>query len=351
MRDPVTYLSVCSGIEAASVAWEPLGWEPVGFSEIEPFPRAVLTHRFPDVPLHGDFLQLIENPPTCDVLVGGPPCQAFSVAGLRRSLADERGALTLGFVQLANAIDESNHAENKPPCVVVYENVGGILSTKDNAFGCLLAGLAGEEVPLLPSGGRWTHAGFVLGPRRSVAWRVLNAECFGLPQRRVRCFVVASARDGFDPSEVLFEPKGGGGNHKAQRKEEEEAAAAARISVAGHSGVDVYLGNAEGGAAKVPFFTKSNLGKSLNNQTPLVAHVAHVAHVDDDDDDGDDVTVRRLTPLEVERCFGFDDDWTLVPYRGKPAALCPDGPRFQALGNSMAVDVMHWLGRRLDDVL
>ena len=103
----------------------------------------------------------------------------------------------------------------------------------------------------------------------------------------------------------------------------------------------------------MPFFTKSNLGKSLNNQTPLVAHVAHVAHVDDDDDDDDDddVTVRRLTPLEVERCFGFDDDWTLVPYRGKPAALCPDGPRFQALGNSMAVDVMHWLGRRLDDVL
>ena len=345
MRDPVTYLSVCSGIEAASVAWEPLGWEPVGFSEIEPFPRAVLTHRFPDVPLHGDFTLLVEDPPACDVLVGGPPCQAFSVAGLRRSLADERGALTLGFVQLANAIDESNHAENKPPCVVVYENVGGILSTKDNAFGCLLAGLAGEEVPLLPSGGRWTHAGFVLGPRRSVAWRVLNAECFGLPQRRVRCFVVASARDGFDPSEVLFEPKGSGGNHKAQRKEEEEAAAAARISVAGHSGVDVYLGNAEGGAAKVPFFTKSNLGKSLNNQTPLVAHVAHV------DGDDDDVTVRRLTPLEVERCFGFDDDWTLVPYRGKPAALCPDGPRFQALGNSMAVDVMHWLGRRLDDVL
>jgi DNA (cytosine-5)-methyltransferase 1 len=341
MRDPVTYLSVCSGIEAASVAWEPLGWAPVGFSEIEPFPRAVLSHRFPDVPLHGDFTLLVEDPPACDVFVGGPPCQAFSVAGLRRSLADERGALTLGFVQLANAIDERNHAENKPPCVVVYENVGGILSTKDNAFGCLLAGLAGEEVPLLPAGGRWTNAGFVLGPRRSVAWRVLNAECFGLPQRRVRCFVVASARDGFDPSEVLFEPEGGSGNHKAQRKEEEEDAAAARISVAGHSGVDVYLGNAEGGAAKVPFFTKSNLGKSLNNQTPLVAHV----------DGDDDVTVRRLTPLEVERCFGFEDDWTLVPYRGKPAALCPDGPRFQALGNSMAVDVMHWLGRRLADVL
>jgi DNA (cytosine-5)-methyltransferase 1 len=342
MREPVTYLSVCSGIEAATVAWEPLGWEAVGFSEIEAFPRAVLSHHYPHVPLYGDFTQLIENPPACDVLVGGPPCQAFSVAGLRQSLGDARGALTLGFVQLANAIDESNHAENKQPCVVVYENVGGILSTKDNAFGCLLAGLAGEDVPLLPPRGGWTHSGVVLGPRRAVAWRVLDAQYFGLPQRRVRCFVVASARDGFDPSEVLFEPASGDGYSPSQRKSEEEAAAAARVRATGH--IDVYLGNAEGGAVTVPFFTKSNLGKSLNNQTPLVAHVGDV-------DDDESVAVRRLTPLEVERCFGFADDWTRVPYRGKPPELCPDGPRFQALGNSMAVNVMRWLGERIDAAL
>jgi DNA (cytosine-5)-methyltransferase 1 len=200
------FLSVCSGIEAASVAWGPLGWEAMGFAEIEPFPSAVLAHHYPAVPNHGDMTQLadqiraglIDAP---DILCGGTPCQAFSVAGLRKSLDDARGNLSLVFCELANAIDESR----ADPAIIFWENVPGVLSTKDNAFGCFLAGLAGEDDPLVPPGGKWTNAGCVLGPQRAVAWRVLDAQYFGVAQRRRRVFVVASARTDFDPAAVLFE--------------------------------------------------------------------------------------------------------------------------------------------------
>lgn len=200
---------MCSGIEAASVAFAPLGWEAAWFSEIEPFPCAVLAHHYPDVPNLGDMRQLpswiaaglIEAP---DVFCGGTPCQTFSVAGLRKSLGDARGNLSLTFCEIANAIDDqrANHA---PPCAILWENVPGVLSTKDNAFGCFLAGLAGEDDPLEPPGKKWANAGVVYGPRRTVAWRTLDAQYFGLAQRRRRVFVVASARGGVDPASVLFE--------------------------------------------------------------------------------------------------------------------------------------------------
>ena len=200
--------SVCSGIEAASVAWEPLGWSAAWFAEIEAFPSAVLAHHWPNVPNLGDMTQIaewvslgfIEAP---DVLVGGTPCQAFSVAGARQSLDDERGQLSLEYIKLANAID-GVRGENDG-CVIIWENVPGVLNTKDNAFGCFLGALAGEECPLEPSGGKWTNAGCVFGPQRSIAWRVLDAQYFGVAQRRRRVFVVASARKGFDPTQVLFE--------------------------------------------------------------------------------------------------------------------------------------------------
>jgi DNA (cytosine-5)-methyltransferase 1 len=205
--------SVCSGIEAASVAWDPLGWSADWFAEVEAFPSSVLAHRWPDVPNLGDMLALPDmvandNIPAPDVLVGGTPCQAFSVAGRRGSLADERGALTLAYVELANEIDRRRAAAGSAPCIVVWENVPGVLSTKDNAFGCFLAGLAGESEPLFPAGGKWSNAGAVFGPARAVAWRILDAQYFGVAQRRRRVFVVASARDGFDPCQVLFERDG-----------------------------------------------------------------------------------------------------------------------------------------------
>ena len=194
------YLSVCSGIEAATVAWHPLGWQAAAYSEIEKRPRAVLAHHYPNVPLHGDFTTIKgDEYGSIGLLVGGTPCQAFSLAGLRNSLDDARGNLTLEFVRLADRIE---------PEWIVWENVPGVLNTKDNAFGCFLGGLAGEDGPLLPPGGRWSNAGYVLGPKRAIAWRILDAQYFGVAQRRRRVFVVACPRGGFDPREVLFEREG-----------------------------------------------------------------------------------------------------------------------------------------------
>jgi DNA (cytosine-5)-methyltransferase 1 len=205
-----TYGSVCSGIEAASVAWYPLGWRAEWLAEIEPFPSAVLAHRYPGTPNLGDMTKLatmvlsgkIAAP---DVLVGGTPCQAFSVAGMRQGLDDPRGALTIKYVELADAIDHVRASRGDAPAITVWENVPGVLSDKGNAFGCFLGALAGEDNELQPSGGRWTDAGCVYGPKRAIAWRVLDAQYFGLAQRRRRVFVVASARQGFDPAAVLFE--------------------------------------------------------------------------------------------------------------------------------------------------
>ena len=202
--------SVCSGIEAASVAWAPLGWKAAWLAEIEPFPSAVLAHHYPDVPNLGDMTTISRRVLTGevsapDVFCGGTPCQAFSVAGLRQSLDDARGNLTLKFVEIADAIDHVRTGRGEDECIVFWENVPGVLSTKDNAFGCFLGGLAGEDGPLEPPGGKWANAGAVYGPKRAVAWRTLDAQYFGVAQRRRRVFVVASARKGFDPATVLFE--------------------------------------------------------------------------------------------------------------------------------------------------
>lgn len=205
--------SVCSGIEAASVAWSPLGWEAAWFAEIEPFPSAVLAQHYPDIPNYGDMTTLvdriergeIEAP---DMLCGGTPCQAFSVAGQRKSLDDDRGNLSLVFTEIADAIDNARIVQGRGPCIVFWENVPGVLSVKDNAFGCFLAALVGADVPLTPgtTGNKWPSSGHVAGPKRQASWRVLDAQYFGVPQRRRRVFVVASAHArGIDPSKVLFE--------------------------------------------------------------------------------------------------------------------------------------------------
>lgn len=204
------YGSVCSGIEAATVAWHSLDWTPSWFAEIEPFPCSVLAHHYPHVPNLGDMTKIkkailqgrVEAP---DVLVGGTPCQAFSIAGLRNGLDDQRGQLTLEFVRLANAIDFIRAKRQQQPSIIVWENVPGVLSSKDNAFGCFLAGLVGESSELQPTGGKWTNAGCVFGPERTIAWRVLDAQYFGLAQRRKRVFVVASARKDINCTKILFE--------------------------------------------------------------------------------------------------------------------------------------------------
>lgn len=227
--------SICSGIEAASTAWHPLGWKTAYVAEIEPFPCAVLAQRLnateprflPDeadrkrfkgtqwgtsLTNYGDFTRLIElvesgEAPAVDGLVGGTPCQAFSVAGNRESLGDARGNLTLEFVRLIHA-----HARrtDKPLQWAAWENVPGVLNTDDNAFGCFLAGLVGADAPLLvPTGVGWPSAGMVAGPLGRAAWRVLDAQHFGVAQRRARVFLIFCPRASrYDPAAILFERKG-----------------------------------------------------------------------------------------------------------------------------------------------
>ncbi|HBO1319725.1 TPA: DNA cytosine methyltransferase [Pseudomonas aeruginosa] len=506
----ITYGSVCSGIEAASVAWHMLGFRASWFAEIEPFPSAVLAHRWPAVPNLGDITKLAREvllgiiaAPL--ILVGGTPCQDFSVAGMRAGLAGERGALTMKFVELADAIDHVRPDGDE--CVVVWENVPGVLSDKGNAFGNFLGALVGESEELQPPGGKWKDAGCVYGPKRTAAWRVLDAQYFGLAQRRRRVFVIASARAGFDPCEVLFEREGlrrdsppsrgqgkeatcstagrpgsfgpdsrwaedwgstakafGGGkncnptdvstaitahpggrydldaetfvvadiptvaatltaqygksggipagndcvpvnliagtlqaNGKAAGSATQQDAESGLLVVHGTQDPDVVqdcahtLGRNHGQENAVLAFAENSRaevrlengdgqivgalstgGGKAGQGTPCIAFsckdygadagdvsptLRAMGHGESHANAGGQVAVqnatgvRRLTPRECERLQGFPDDYTLIPWRGKPATECPDGPRYKAIGNSKAVPVVRWIGRRIQQQL
>lgn len=283
------YGSVCSGIEAASAAWEPLGWEPVFFSEIEKFPSSVLAKHFPQVPNLGDFTT-IGSEHDIDLLVGGTPCQPFSVAGNREGLGDVRGNLALQFCRLA---------ERLRPRWVVWENVPGVLSSNGGRdFGSIVGALA--------------DLGY------GIAYRVLDAGFFGVPQRRRRVILVANLVGWRCAASVLFDGPRCFRNPDSIRETQEETAPQAEGSI------DCY--NAEGRTG-LPFLTASNLSKTVNNQTPLILQ---------------DGRLRRFMPLEIERLFGFPDNWTLVSEKTK------DTPRYKALGNSMAVPMMRWLGERIE---
>lgn len=420
------YGSVCSGIEAASAAWHGLGWQPAFFSEIEAFPRAVLAHHYPDVPLHGDFTTIgADDYGAIDLLVGGTPCQSFSVAGLRGGLDDDRGNLALEFLRLA---------DRKRPRWVVWENVPGVLSSNGGRdFGSILGGL-GEL------GYGW-------------AYRVLDAQFFGVAQRRRRVFVVGHLGDWRRAAAVLFERHSLSG-HPAPRREAGQGVAQCLTTGTGKrfdaetetlpvtiiGGVDhenngheaweptgpLMKGSPTGGGRPLPAvaFDWQSGGDSRGlypketaqlqrSQVPAVTYPINTQlalrgadtsntsregiGVGDDGDPaftlqaahshavawsimpmnsgkdykarptevaqpimaggptsgnqgGDYIcgsAVRRLTPRECERLQGFPDDWTLIPYRGKPGDQCPDGPRYKALGNSMAVPVMRWIGERI----
>ena len=272
----LSYLSVCSGVEAASVAWHPLGWAPLAFSEVATFPRKVLAHRFPHVPLHGDFTVLRDQPwiAGADVLVGGTPCQSFSVAGLRGGLSDERGNLTLEFVRLANAIDDLRPADD--PARILWENVPGVLSSKDNAFGAFLAGLAGCDAPIT-NAGTWPSAGVVAGPRRVVAWRVLDAQFFGVPQSRRRVFVLSRGRSA---------PCGGWGVADALLPVGEHAAGHPAALPTTREGVATLVCR---GAGTVAQCMTKRYGQRMDPETETYIQDAK--------------GIRYLTPTEVKRCF------------------------------------------------
>ncbi len=506
----VTFGSVCSGIEAASVAWEPLGFRASWVSEIEKFPSAVLNYHWPEVVNLGDMMEIRRQiayglVPAPKVFVGGTPCQAFSVAGLRGGLEDSRGQLTLEFVRLANEIDKQRGEGDES--VIVWENVPGVLSSKDNAFGHFLGGLVGNDAAIeIPNGGKWTKSGIITGPQRSAAWRILDAQYFGVAQRRRRLFVVASARDGFDPGQVLFESEGVRRDIAPSREPRENTAEDIRCVTKaasprdlsnitgtitasyGAGGADLDTkpllcenytlsgfgkytegvgtlkaksGDCGGGSetlviydsgrssdkeievsptldtrakdgprrsqggvaiieSTIPIHDKATrhagatgkgsgnglgIGKAQDPSPTLTTGDKHAVCVHGTQDpcvsselgfalgrnngaenavafaqnsrnelrleggDGQRVgclsasssakpgqgtptvaqcgEVRRLTPIECERLQGFPDNHTLIPWRNKGIDDCPDGPRYKAIGNSMAVPVMRWIGERI----
>ena len=399
--------SVCSGIESASVAWETLGWKAAWLAEIEKFPAAVLEHRHPQIPNLGDMTKLYENEvfaeSEIDLLVGGTPCQSFSIAGLGGGLDDPRGQLALEFLRIA-AI--------KRPRWLLWENVPGVLSRDGGRnFGVFV-----RQVQKL---------------RYGFAYRVLDAQHFGVPQRRRRVFLVGHLGDWRRAVAVLFEQGCLSGNSAPRRKTRQEITAPVGRSTQNRrtaSGKDVFgtlaanaetklwLGNQEAftgdyfvlepivikGAAigRKPeagpqfgetisdgtsytlnatevhaVFDPNQITSKTNRSTPK-AELSHTlpatenspicfhwnARADEqrfEEELSGPLTVgqqpafqnhsgiRRLTPLECERLQGFPDNYTQIPWKNKPPELCPDGPRYKAIGNSMAVPVMRWLGKRI----
>lgn len=427
------YGSVCSGIEAASVAWRPLGWKCAFVSEIEKFPSAVLAHRFPEIPNLGDFTKI--NPSDyegdIDLLVGGTPCQAFSIAGLRKGLNDERGNLALEFAKLAFR----THAR-----WVVWENVPGVLSSgKGCDFASFLSLLVGWEVRV-PDAKKWRKAGLVTGAPGcfNVGWRVLDAQYTrvsqfprAIPQRRKRVILVGSLVSWQDCAKVLFDGEMCGGDTPPRREAICGASSDSHERAEGSGGLTWW-----DGSEKADTITTRSIGQLMpdKQQFPCVIDTRWHTVADDGtspsllatdykepkavvdpaptldasypakmnnqdigklvvesvqasacypidmmnvDGRGDEFkakcygksgeaaysltrrrpsgvctpgVIRRYIPLEAERLMGFPDGWTLIPWRGKPASECPDGPRYKALGNSMCTNVMAWIGERIHAV-
>lgn len=370
------YVSIFSGIEAATLAWEPLGWEPLAFSEIEPFPCAVLAERWPDVPNLGDITKIDwkeEIDGAIDLVVGGSPCQSFSVAGKREGL---KGASGLMF-EYIRCVQELR------PRWFLWENVPGALTSEDGgAFGQLLSEM--DEL------------GY------SLAWRVLDAQFFGVAQRRRRLFLVGHL-GAESPAEVLFEPDCLSGYPQSSREKRKELArragrsaacagfkysAAPRANTIGYAEEQANTLTADWHAPAVLPLTGTDQqvmamsqygteiagcltargdsspcadrGQNIVCMTGTQAHchisdeiagclTAHMvaSEIADKPAEVNPMLVRRLTPLECERLQGFPDGHTLIAWKGKPAEECPDGPRYKAIGNSMAVPVMRWIGRRI----
>ena len=417
------YYSIFSGVEAATLAWEPLGWEPACFCEVDEFPSAVLKERWPDVPNLGDITKVnwkrvVRDYGAADLVVGGSPCQSFSVAGTRTGL-DGASGLMWEYVRCVREL---------MPRWILWENVPGALSSGHGEdFRCLL-----ESLDALGYG---------------LAWRVLDAQFFGVAQRRERLFVVGRLGDPDGPCEVLFEPESLRWDTPSSREKRKELAAGAGGGAEDtgfrcrHSPavLDLTGGEAQahrvydsdgiapslrahgsgGNDLKVLCMTDTQphsmvdgevcgaLSATMHKDPPVVAKtlfepvsfaanqrgelrlqggdgtvvgavpasqsgkqvqgvlcqygdVAGTLTARGDSspcaDRGpsvvsDGYAVRRLTPRECERLMGMPDDWTKVPYRGKPADECPDTPRYKAIGNSMAVPVMRWIGKRIQEVV
>lgn len=310
----MNYLSVCSGIEAATVAWKGLGWKPIAFSEIEKFPSSVLKHHYPEVPNLGDMTQYKDwNLGSIDLLVGGTPCQSFSVAGLRKGLVDPRGNLMLTYGAIAK------HLCSK---WLVWENVPGVLSSNGGRdFGTFLGMLA--------------ELGY------GFAYRVLDAQYFGLAQRRKRVFVVGCLGDWRRAAAVLFERESLSGNSAPSREKGQDVAKCLTRGIVQRFEAEtetmIPIALAENTIGRQP--QNGGNGDGFTVGGPMYTLNASGVH-----GISNNMAVRRLTPVECERLQGFPDNYTNIKEN------CPDGPRYKALGNSMAVPVMKWIGKRIDFV-
>jgi DNA (cytosine-5)-methyltransferase 1 len=435
----MNYLSVCSGVEAATVAWHDLGFNPIAFSEIEKFPSEVLKHHYPSVPNVGDMTKYKEwnLNESIGLLVGGTPCQSFSVAGLRKGLEDPRGNLALTYVGILDKFR---------PKWCVWENVPGVLSSNGGRdFGSFLGALV--------------ELGY------GFSYRVLDAQYFGVPQRRRRVFVVGCLGDWESPAKVLFESSSLRRNPPPSREKRKEATGFTSSSFGSYGeGVGTIRasgGDLGGGSETLVTFDRQSTGeygtqdvastiaaRDYKSASDLIAKVYETHPADSRvkemgdvsqtvtsrwgtgggnvplvqaislqdvsgrekkqngkgwNDDGvsytvdthatqgvmeayslredakannfsatplhvtpalqalrpsvqshhaqtfiADMAVRRLTPIECERLQGFPDGYTNIPWRGKEES--PDGQRYKAMGNSMAVPVMRWLGKRIKEV-
>ena len=476
----MNYGSICSGVEAASLAWRSLGWTPKFFAEVEPFPSAVLCERFGatrplrpldpadaenakdrklreswagqiaelpvvgKIPNLGDFTRIrkTDYDENIDLLVGGTPCQSYSVAGLRKGLADPRGNLALEFVRLAYRTGVR---------WVVWENVPGVLSSGNGKdFAGFLSLLCGWELDVPKRG--WKNSGIVTPAPGcfGLAWRILDAQYTrvpefprAIPQRRRRLFVVGYLDSWRYPAQVLFDGEMRGGNTPPRRTKRQGIAAVAesRADTTEPDGnglkspdrdcFDIRKSDAvehelsptliatdyKGGKAvcfehhaqdarikpvEVAQTISARMGTGGNN-LPLVQET--IGFIKNDaggeqqgywenvfptvrsqvipavaiaeniigrkvENGGNGVgakeelsytlnatgvhgvayngAVRRLLPVECERLMGFPDHHTRIPWKGKPEEYCPDAPRYKACGNSMCVNVMSWIGRRIE---
>lgn len=397
------FISLFSGIEAASVAWEPIGWECVAFAEIEPMPCQLLRERWPHVPNLGDVTQITLDR-LCelgdvDVVIFGSPCQDLSLAGNRKGLAGERSGLFIDAMRIVRWLRAYNALR-----WALWENVFGAFSSNEGRdFAVVVAEMAGSPVDVPKKG--WRNEGAFAGEKAFVEWSTLDAQWFGVAQRRRRVFALADFGDWTSRPPVLLEPESVRGDSAPSRQSREDIAGTLTRGVGERGAEDGERGlllqvvsNAEG-TLELPYITASNLAKQANNQQPLIAYMpARTFGKDGGIDEhfaerevadalhtaiasgnkapliawtGDGVTadpisaneartythegitmrmhncvqfewkVRRFMPIECERLQGFPDNWT-AGHRRK------DAPRYKALGNSMAVPVINWIGRSIE---
>lgn len=330
--------SVCSGIEAASFTLYPMGVNALWLSEIADYPSRFLAERYPNCPNLGDMSKIPSKIikgeiPVPDLLVGGTPCQAFSLAGWRNGVHDERGQLTLRYIDIIDAIDAKRTERHQDRAIFFWENVEGALTDKTNAFGCFLAGLAGLDNPIQV--GKFKSSGVLYGPNRNIAWRVLDAKYFGVPQQRKRVYVLGGGIN-FHPEDVLFEM----GHYfqdpyKLQNSKPDLSLFTENNPTINQdiikplrrqiNGYDIEVFRCYSDCLYAAYGTKWNGNAAAFNGSLFVSQNGRL---------------RRLTPIECERLMGFPDNYTAI---ANPRLT----NRYQATGNSWAVPVVRWIMNRL----